>query len=105
MQDFTIVLPDFPEKRTYCQWWFIKLLPGQMQPMHIDPHLVEVENPIRYTMFLEDFTPGHIFVYDDKIMSNYKAGDVYEWSDPMTIHGVVNIGFTTRYTLQVTYHD
>jgi hypothetical protein len=105
MQNYKIVLPEFPEKRSNSHWWFIKLLPGQMQPMHIDPHLVEVKNPVRYTMFLEDFVPGHIFVYDDKIMSNYKAGDVYEWSDPMTIHGVVNIGFTTRYTLQVTYHD
>jgi hypothetical protein len=105
MQGYKIVLPDFPEKRNQCQWWFIKLLPGQMQPMHIDPHLVEVTNPVRYTMFLEDFQPGHIFVYDDKMFSNYKAGDVYEWSDPMIVHGVVNIGFNTRYTLQVTYHD
>jgi len=105
MQGFDIVLPLFPEQRKQCHWWFVKLLPGQMQAMHIDPHLVDVENPVRYTMFLEDFQPGHIFVYDDKMISNYKAGDVYEWSDPMIVHGVVNIGYNTRYTLQVTMHD
>lgn len=105
MKDFKVVLPAFPKQRKLCFWWFVKLLPGQMQAMHIDPHLVEVKDPVRYTMFLEDFQPGHIFVYDDKMISNYKAGDVFEWSDPMIVHGVVNIGYNTRYTLQVTMHD
>jgi hypothetical protein len=105
MQHFRVELPNFPEKRKHCFWWFVKLLPGEMQALHIDPHLVEVKNPVRYTMFLKDFEPGHIFVYDDKMISNYKAGDVYEWSDPMIVHGVVNIGYNTRYTLQVTMHD
>lgn len=105
MKDFEIVLPTLTKTRSLCHWWFIKLLPGQMQTMHIDPHLVEVKNPVRYTMFLEDFQPGHIFVYDNKMISNYKAGDVFEWSDPMIVHGVVNIGYNTRYTLQITMHD
>lgn len=105
MKNFPVVLPDLPEKRSKCHWWFIKLLPGQMQAMHIDPHLVEVKNPVRYTMFLQDFHPGHIFVYEDKIAANYKAGDVFEWSDPMIIHGCTNISFETRYTLQITMHD
>lgn len=105
MENFNILLPEFPEKRKHCFWWFVKLLPGQMQAMHIDPHLLEVQNPVRYTMFLKDFEPGHIFVYDDKMISNYKTGDVYEWSDPMIVHGVVNIGYNTRYTLQITMHD
>jgi hypothetical protein len=105
MSNFNIEMPKMPKSRNSYHWWFIKLLPGQMQTMHIDPHLVEVKNPVRYTMFLEDFQPGHIFVYDDKMISNYKAGDVFEWSDPMIVHGVVNIGYNTRYTLQITMHD
>jgi hypothetical protein len=105
MQGFNIILPDFPDKREFNFWWFVKLLPGQMQAMHIDPHLVEVKNPVRYTMFLEDYHPGHIFVWDDKMSANYKAGDVFEWSDPMIVHGCVNISYKTRYTLQITMHD
>jgi hypothetical protein len=105
MKNFKVELPDLPDKRKVTFWWFIKLLPGEMQAMHIDPHLVEVENPIRYTMFLQDWEPGHIFTYDDKMLSNYKAGDVYEWSDPMIVHGVSNISYNTRYTLQITLHD
>jgi hypothetical protein len=105
MKDFKFQLPDLPKKGDNQRWWFIKLLPGQMQAMHIDPHLVEVKNPVRYTMFLEDYHPGHIFVWDDKMASNYKAGDVFEWSDPMIVHGCVNISFQTRYTMQITMFD
>ena len=105
MQGFNIALPIFPEVRKYVQWWFVKLLPGEMQAMHVDPHLLEVKNPVRYSMFLQDFELGHVFVYDNTILTNYKVGDVYEWSDPMCVHGCINIGFQPRYTLQVTYHD
>ena len=105
MQGFTVKLPEFPKTRKYMFWWYVKLNPGELQAMHIDPHLVEVENPVRYTMYLQDFDPGHIFVWDDKMIANYKAGDLYEWSDPMTVHGCVNISYNTRYTLQVTMHD
>ena len=64
-----------------------------------------VNDVIRYTMFLQDWEPGHIFVYDDTYISNYKAGDIYEWSNPMTVHGPANIGYNTRYTLQITMYD
>lgn len=105
MKDYSFVYPELPNKRKNKFWWFVKLLPGEMQTMHIDPHLVEVESPVRYTMFLQDWEPGHIFTYDNKMLSDYHAGDVYEWNDPMTLHGVVNIGYNTRYTLQITMHD
>ena len=105
MKDFNVELPELPDSRKYTFWWFVKLKPGQMQAMHIDPHLVEVKNSVRYTMYLQDFEPGHIFVWDNQMISEYKAGDLYEWSDPMIVHGCVNIGYNTRYTLQITMHD
>lgn len=105
MKDFPITLPELPETRKRIFWWFVKLNPGEMQAMHIDPHLVNVKNPVRYTMYLQDYIPGHIFVWDDKLSTNYKAGDLYEWSDPMIVHGCVNISYETRYTMQITMHD
>ena len=105
MQGFKIERPVIPEDDRDGFWWFIKLLPGQMQAMHFDPHLIDTVNPARYTMFLQDYQPGHIFTYDDKIMSNYKAGDLFKWKDPMMYHGVVNIGYENRYTLQITTYD
>jgi len=98
-------LPVIQGDDRYQSWWIIKLLPGQMQTMHFDPHLLTCTNPIRYTMFLQDWQPGHIFTWDDKMLSNYKAGDLYRWKDPMCYHGVVNIGYEPRYTLQITTFD
>ena len=94
-----------PLERKFCTWWFIKLLPGQMQFMHVDPHVEEEKNVLRYTMFLSDYTPGHIFVYEGGMTMDYKAGDLYLWDDPMSFHGVCNIGFENRYTFQLTMHD
>lgn len=105
MEDLIITLPNLPETRTFCHWWFVKLLPGQFQSMHIDPHLLEVKNPVRYSMFLQDYVPGHIFVWNDELLTDYKKGDVFEWSDPMIVHGPANISYVPRYTLQITYHD
>jgi len=103
------LIPHLPEKRKHCIAWFIKLLPGQMQTMHIDPHLIDMvkreSNPVRYSMFLQDYVPGHVFVYDDFLATNYKAGDIFEWNDPDCVHACVNVSYTVRYTLQITLHD
>jgi hypothetical protein len=98
-------LPTIPNDNRCMLWWVVKLYPGQMQAMHFDPHLLNETNPGRYTMFLEDWKPGHIFTWGDKILTNYQAGDLYRWIDPMCYHGVVNIGYEPRYTLQITTID
>lgn len=94
-----------PLQRKYCTWWFIKLYPGQMQAMHFDPHVLEEKNVLRYTMFLTEYEPGHIFLYEKGIITDYEPGDLFLWDDPMSYHGVTNIGYTPRLTLQITMHD
>jgi hypothetical protein len=86
-------------------WWIIKLKPGQMQPMHFDPHVIQVKNCYRWTMPLLDYEPGHVFVWDNKLLTDYKAGDLFLWDDPMCYHGVVNISMNTRLTLQISSYD
>ena len=121
IQDYNFVLPKLPIVGKNVFWWFVKLLPGELQLMHYDMHVlgvfhednkfsqvtkcVEIKNPRRYTMFLQDWQPGHIFVWKDQMIANYKAGDIFEWSDPELLHGVSNISFTPRLTLQITSHD
>jgi hypothetical protein len=105
MKYYNLQLPTIPKDDRSQLWWIIKLFPGQMQPMHFDPHLLGCVNPKRYTMFLQDWQPGHVFTWNDQYISNYKAGDLFQWYDPMMYHGVVNIGHEIRYTLQITTHD
>lgn len=105
MQGWKLTPPVMPNDDRTQLWWIVKLLPGQMQSMHFDPHLIDVKNPQRYTLFLEDWKPGHIYIWEDQYISNYKAGDLYKWKDPMCYHGCTNIGYETRYTLQITTCD
>lgn len=104
-KNFNFVWPNIEYNKKNRFWWFVILYPGEFQTIHVDPHLTEIKNFQRFTMFLQDWEPGHIFVYDDKILTNYKAGDLYEWNDAMCVHGPANIGFNTRYTLQMTLYD
>jgi hypothetical protein len=100
LSHFDIKMP-VPIEGEY-HWWIIKLKPGQMQPMHFDPHVTQVAKCTRWTMPLLDYQPGHIFVWENNLLTDYKAGDLFLWSDPMCYHGVVNISMTTRLTLQIS---
>jgi hypothetical protein len=86
-------------------WWIIKLKPGQMQPMHFDPHVTQVKECTRWTMTLTDYVPGHIFVKDNFLLADYKAGDLFKWTDAMCYHGVVNISNHVRLTLQISKYQ
>lgn len=81
-------------------WWIIKMLPGNFVPMHVDPHTIYEKNPIRYWMPLQDWESGHIFMYENFVITDYKAGDVYEWNEAIAVHGSCNIGHSTRLAFQ-----
>lgn len=96
---------DIPLQYQYYHWWIIKYQPGDMQPMHFDPHIVNTKDCQRYTMMLTDFEDGHIFVYNDYLLTNYKAGDLFLWPDPMIIHGAANISMNPRLSLQMSFYN
>lgn len=98
-----------PEDIADCEytdfhWWAVKYMPGDMQPMHFDPHIIETKKCRRYTMMLTDFVDGHIFVYNDYMLNNYKVGDMYRWPDAMIYHGAANIAMVPRISLQLSYY-
>jgi hypothetical protein len=105
MKTFNFDLPSLPETRKEINWWFVKLYPGEFQCMHVDAHTINVKNLVRYTIFLQDWEPGHIFVLDNEYVANYRAGDMYEWSDPLSLHAPANIGYNPRYTFQITLNN
>lgn len=85
-------------------WWFIKMLPGNIMPMHRDPHVSQKENCTRYWMPMQDYQPGHVFIYDKELVVDYKAGDLLAYPDANEIHGACNIGYTPRITFLFTTH-
>jgi hypothetical protein len=54
---------------------------------------------------LQDYHPGHIFVYKDEMITNYKKGDVYAYTSSTDLHGAANIGHIPRLVLQITEYD
>ena len=93
------VIPPWTNKDIH--WWFTKMTPGQFTPMHSDPHTFE-RPCVRYWVPMQDYQPGHIFIYKDAMIKDYKLGDVFRYVDSQDVHGAANISYTTRIILQVT---
>lgn len=92
---------DPPWCKGETSWWITKLMPGQFMPMHTDP-FTHYKKCKRFWVPLQDFKIGHLFVYGNDLIKDYKAGDVYEYHNSQDIHGAANIGYDPRIVLQVT---
>jgi len=104
LKDFNITCPfDIGEDHEWF-WWFIKFKPGSVACMHYDPHTKIIPNIKRYWFALQDYHPGHLFIYDGKMMKNYKAGDLYEFDRADLYHGATNISMIDRVTFQFTVY-
>lgn len=83
-------------------WWITKMLPGNFMPMHQDPHTEYEKDSNRYWIPLTDWAPGHIFMYEDQVITNYHAGDVWQYEEAGALHGAANIGHSPRVVLQIS---
>jgi len=91
---------------------YYRMMPGTILPTHGDLYLKYIEifglegqeqNIRRAVVFLEDWQPGHYAEYLNAPYTEWQAGAVVEWTYN-EIHSAVNVGFTPRYTLQITGH-
>lgn len=107
-QEFSVDLAfddlQLPEVRKHITYSIIKLNPGQLQFLH-NESFDKTKNPVRYTMFLTDWSIGHIFEYGDEMLSEFKKGDIFQWTDPEIEYCLVNIGYDPAYFLQIDFQD
>jgi len=97
--DFPVELPTiFKHAR---EWWFSKLNPGDIVPWHADKFKYNEENIERYWVAMQNYIPGHIFMYEDKPFVDYKKGDIFLFDNPKACHGAANISFIPKLSLQV----
>ena len=99
---FNLELPFITDK---YHWWATKMLPGNFMPMHIDPHTMFEQNSKRYWLPLQDWQPGHVFMYENQVITDYKMGDLWTYSSSTALHGAANIGFTPRIVLQISTYE
>lgn len=93
--------PFLDHNDKHITWWFSKMSPGSLMPMHIDRAKPDIEIN-KYWMPWTDYQYGHVFTIGDKVITNYKAGDVYKFDYAGDWHGACNIGYNDRIVLQIT---
>lgn len=90
-------------------WSVYRMGPGTCLPLHSDTYtrfreihdLESTDSVARAIVFLEDWQSGHYFEIDRYPFVNWSAGDTVVWYDDVP-HIASNMGFTDRYTLQIT---
>jgi hypothetical protein len=96
--NFTLPIEIFGE---IVEVWFVRLDPGDVITLHQDAYDVSAKDHVRYTMYLQDYAPGHIFIHSDTIVVDYKAGDIYKFDDALVWHAAGNLGLQPRITAQI----
>jgi hypothetical protein len=89
-----------------------RMTTGVIMPRHIDDfnfyknlnNLKSTDKIKRSIIFLEDWSSGHFFEIDGKLLPSWKAGDFVVWTAD-TPHMAANIGLFERYTAQLTFTD
>lgn len=91
---------------------YYRMSSGTILPNHHDTYkryieLFELENTpqsiYRAIIFLEDWASGHYLEIDGEPITKWSAGDTVSWCYD-TPHLAANMGYTPRYTLQITGH-
>jgi len=91
---------------------YYRMTPGTVLPQHGDTYRAYIKrfdlhehraNIRRAIVFLEDWQQGHYLDCMSRAFVHWQAGDVVEWSYD-TPHSAANLGFSDRYTLQITGH-
>jgi hypothetical protein len=84
------------------RWWFSKLNPGDMFPLHLDTYSEDLHFK-RYWVACQDHIAGHVFMYGKEVLTNYMMGDVFEFDAGSIYHGACNLGFVPKLALQIQF--
>lgn len=99
---FELDHPPWIDSNKKFSWWMTKMYPGQYIPVHKDILKKKDPHTERYWIPMFDWQPGHVFMYEEQCITNYKAGDVFLYDDPRAWHGAINLGDSVRLLMQVT---
>jgi hypothetical protein len=102
-------LKNYFENLTNVGYAVHKMDPGQILPYHKDHYtkyknlynIKNIDSIKRIIVFLRDWNPGELLGVEEKIFTNWKAGDWVSWTGHTT-HIAANLGHKERYTLQIT---
>jgi len=89
---------------------YYRMSSGTILPDHRDTYKryielfdVDPQSIYRAIVFLENWASGHYLEINGEPITKWSAGDVVVWHYD-TPHLAANMGYTPRYTLQITGH-
>jgi hypothetical protein len=85
-------------------WWFVKLNPTCVFPLHRDTFSDDSDKVRRLWIPYQNYIPGHVFIYKDELIKDYSAGDIFEFDDPLALHGSANISAIPKVSLQIVIY-
>jgi len=96
-------------KLNYFSWSVYRMGPGRILPAHRDTYsrfckihnISNINDVIRYVIFLEDWQSGHYFEIENTPVVKWHAGQGVCWRGD-TEHLAANLGFSDRFSLQLT---
>jgi hypothetical protein len=95
--DFADIVNAIPVKV-----WVSEIRPGKCFPIHwdVDDDTSQYQEGkmVRYSLYFEDYSFGHFFILENEYIFNYKAGDLYKWTDYRSWHAGGNIGTKSKFT-------
>jgi hypothetical protein len=100
IQDLPFTIPWPTSLTDDIDWWVIKQQPGQMIPMHIDKN--PEDRTSRYILMLQDYEPGHVLIWDDQYIRDYKRGDFFKVKNVNALHGGANLSNNIRLLAYLT---
>jgi hypothetical protein len=100
IEDLNFTIPWPVTLTDSIDWWVIKQSPGQCIPMHIDDN--PPDKTTRYVLMFQDYIPGHVLIWNGKLLSDYKKGDLFIVDDVNANHGSSNISNTPRLLAHLT---
>ena len=94
---FALPTPPWLKEGCRFKWWFVKLMPGQVNPLHTDSK----QKIKSYWIPLQDYKFGHVFLIDNQLINDYVLGDVFEFDGGNSPHGGSNISTSVRVVLVI----
>lgn len=102
MEDLVLPIDICAER---IEWWFSRIDPCCVFPMHVDAFKTECKNFRRFSVPMQDYVDGHIFIYEGKNLEGYRAGDVFEFENPRAWHGAANLSMIPKVSFQFVCYD
>lgn len=100
---------DLLNLKGFHRSWISRIDPGYFAPWHWDVDdnesaYLQKGNIKRFSVTIQDYVPGQMFILNDKVYTNCKEGDVIEWPSYKDWHSGINGAMAPKWMFHIICH-